>query len=351
MVAWARSRTSTSSGSTSRIPRGGVVSSLGSRATAGGRSLTNRCSPAGRACRRRPAGSRASAPGPTRGSGRSGALLLGQRHDQLRFTRYLEEVLVADDRGDQRRLATVLTGNAADRADHAVEARVHLLKPQPGRSAKDDTDQPAGVDLVLRHDDLLDAVPVEINGEWSGLELEEVTAAATLDVPDHLDLLAATPDDGPGTIELFGPDGDAQPVLLVDEGQGPAGLAVHVGERRPGGAEGCGHRDRLHLHQRAVLDDHLVGLALREEGLLPEALRPQGLLHTATLLVDGHENGFDVLDEHLRFALRHTQDEGVHAGAGVVAVGDDLQPAAPGEIRELNREDPDLTGSGRLEVV
>src|SRR5207249_501835 len=140
--------------------------------------------------------------------------------------------------------------NAADRADHAVEARVHLLKPQPGRSAKDDTDQPAGVDLVLRHDDLLDAVPVEINGEWSGLELEEVTAAATLDVPDHLDLLAAT------------------------------------------------------------------------------------------FLVDGHENGFDVLDEHLRFALRHTQDEGVHAGAGVVAVGDDLQPAASGEIRELNREDP-----------
>src|SRR5205807_5778199 len=55
--------------------------------------------------------------------------------------------LVADDRGDQRRLAAVLTGNAADRADHAVEARVHLLKPQPGRSAKDDTDQPAGVEI------------------------------------------------------------------------------------------------------------------------------------------------------------------------------------------------------------
>src|SRR5437879_1916216 len=197
MAALARSRTSTSSGSTSRIPRGGEVSSLGSRAAAGGRSLTKQPLAVWRSPTST-AGSRASAPGPTRGSGRSGALLLGQRHDQLRFTRHLEEVLVADDRGDQRRLATVLTGNAADRADHAVEARVHLLKPQPGRSAKDDTDQPAGVDLVLRHDDLLDAVPVEINGEWSGLELAEVTAAATLDVPDHLDLLAATPDDGPG---------------------------------------------------------------------------------------------------------------------------------------------------------
>src|SRR5439155_1265447 len=138
----------------------------------GGRAVTHEQVLAGWPSLPSTAGSRASAPGPTRGSGRSGALLLGQRHDQLRFTRYLEEVLVADDRGDQRRLAAVLTGNAADRADHAVEARVHLLKPQPGRSAKDDTDQPAGVDLVLRHDDLLDAVPVEINGEWSGLELE-----------------------------------------------------------------------------------------------------------------------------------------------------------------------------------
>src|SRR5207244_10069512 len=155
-----------------------------------------------------------------------------------------------------------LTGHASDHADHDVKARVHLLKHHPGRSSKDDTDQPAGVDLVLRHDDLLDADTVEINGEWSGLELEEVTAAATLDVPDHLDLLAATPDDGPGTIELFGPDGDAQPVLLVDEGQGPAGRAVHVGERRPGGAGGVGHRVRLHLHQRAVLSEHSVALAL-----------------------------------------------------------------------------------------
>src|SRR5262249_36025701 len=107
MVVMARSRISTSSGSTSRMPRGGAVSSLGSRVTVGGRSLTSRRSPSGRARRH---------------GGRGPALLLGQRHDQLRLAGHLEEVLVADDGGDQRRLATVLAGNAAERANHAVEA-------------------------------------------------------------------------------------------------------------------------------------------------------------------------------------------------------------------------------------
>src|SRR5262245_5586758 len=176
MVAMARSRTRTSSGSTSRMPRGGAVSSLGSRVTAGGASRTGRRSPPGRARRH---------------GGRRPALILGQRHDQLRLARHLEEILVADDRGNQRWLATVLAGNAAERADHAVEARVHLLEPQPGGSSKDDADQPAGVDQVLRHDDLIDAIAVEIHGERGGLELEEVAATATLDVPDHLDLVAA----------------------------------------------------------------------------------------------------------------------------------------------------------------
>src|SRR5207245_8421931 len=228
-------------------------------------------------------------------------------HGPARSTRPLQEVRVADDRSDQRRLTAVLAGNAADRADHAVEPRVHLLKPQPGGSATDDADQPAGVDLVLRHEDLLDTIAVEIHGERSGLELVKVTATATLDVPDHLDLLATAADHRARAIDLFAADADAQPVLLVDEGQRAAGLTVHVGERRTRGAEGVGHDRRLDLDQGAVLDDHLVGLALREERLLPEALRPQRPLQAAALFVHGEENGTDILDEGHRLAIRRTQ--------------------------------------------
>src|SRR5262249_35560529 len=159
MVAIARSRTSASSGRMSRIPRGGAGSSFGSRVTLS-------------------------------------ALLPGQCHDQLRLTRYFEEVPVTNDGRDQAGRASVLAGDGAHRPDDAVEAGVPLLEAEPGWAAEDHAEQSPGVDLILGNDELVDPVAVEVDGERHGLERIEIASAAALDLPNHLDLVAAATDDG-----------------------------------------------------------------------------------------------------------------------------------------------------------
>ena len=59
-------------------------------------------------------------------------------------------------------LSSVL--NAPEGRDAALEARVHGLQPEPGRPLEDDGQEPLP-DEVLRDDQLLDAVAVEIDGE------------------------------------------------------------------------------------------------------------------------------------------------------------------------------------------
>src|SRR5437764_8435551 len=134
----AASRSSTSSGRMSRMPRGGAV---------GRRSAT-----------------RLSAAVP-RG-------LLAERHDDLRLARALQERVEAHDRGDDRR--RVLAGNHTQRRDRPLEARVHRLEAVARWTADDDRDVP--LDLVLGHDDLVDAVAVEIDGHGHGLEVDELAA-------------------------------------------------------------------------------------------------------------------------------------------------------------------------------
>src|SRR5687767_7410373 len=145
-MAWlAMSRSSTSSGSTSRIPRGGAVGSLL-------------------------------------------ATLLPRGHDDLRLAGGPEVVVEADDgRYEGRRILAV---NSPQPGDHAFEAGVDRLHPIACRPAEQD--RQVAVELVLRNDDFLDPVAVEIHGQRHRLEMEELAPAAPFGARlDQLDLQVA----------------------------------------------------------------------------------------------------------------------------------------------------------------
>src|SRR5688500_13907337 len=125
------SRSSTSSGSTSRIPRGGAVGSLL-------------------------------------------ATLLPGGHDDLRLAGRPEVVVEADDGGDEgrRRLAV----DRSEPGDDAFEARVDRLHAVAGGPPEQDGEM--AVELVLGNDHFLDAVSVQVHGQRYGLEIVEFAAAA-----------------------------------------------------------------------------------------------------------------------------------------------------------------------------
>src|SRR5215467_1058916 len=114
-----------------------------------------------------------------KGAGNSGpdppsaeALLLRNGHDDLRIGGGLQEVLVAHHRGDDGRLVRVVRLESSQRRDGALEARVDGLQPEAGRALEDDG-QEAFLDDVLGHEDLVDAVAVEIDGQRRRLDLVE----------------------------------------------------------------------------------------------------------------------------------------------------------------------------------
>src|SRR5436309_8287601 len=103
---------------------------------------------------------------------RPASRLLAEGHDDLRLARVLQEGVEADDRGDDR--GRVVAGDDAERGDDALEAGVHGLEAVAGRTAEDDGD--VSLRLVLRNDDLVDAVAVEIDRHRDGLEGEKLAA-------------------------------------------------------------------------------------------------------------------------------------------------------------------------------
>src|SRR5688572_8730432 len=141
--------------------------------------------------------------------------LLPGRHDDLGLARTLEEVAEANYRSDERR--RVVARNRAEGRDRSLEAGVDGLQPVARRAAEDD--RQVSVELILRDDDLIEAVTVEIDREGRGLEVVELAPAATLG--RHLEELhlqvAAAADRGRGPEGLLRVDRDAQAVVLVDE--------------------------------------------------------------------------------------------------------------------------------------
>src|SRR5262249_38285633 len=100
------------------------------------------------------------------------ALLLRNGHDDLRLGGGLQEVLVAHHRGDDGRLVRVVRLESSQRRDGALEARVDGLQPEAGRTLEDDGEETL-LDDVLGHEDLVDAVTVEIDGQRRRLDLVE----------------------------------------------------------------------------------------------------------------------------------------------------------------------------------
>src|SRR5689334_7796157 len=96
--------------------------------------------------------------------------LLSEGHDELRLSRALEEVVEPHHGRDDRR--RIVAGNRAERGDDALEAGVDRLEAIAGGAAEDDPDVP--LQLVLRHDDLVDTVTVEIDRDRHRLEVVEV---------------------------------------------------------------------------------------------------------------------------------------------------------------------------------
>src|SRR6266446_9473887 len=180
----AQSRRATSSGSTSRMPRGGVGSSRGSLVR--------------------------------------GGLLLRHGHDDLGLAgRLQQEVAEPHHRRDDRRLGRVLGLVGAEAGDAALEARVDGLQPEPGRPLEHDREQPFP-DQVLGDDQLVDAVTVQIHRQRSGLDLEELAAIGPgrPDRVGQLDGYVPAAHRGGGAPELLALVHDLEPVELVDEGEG-----------------------------------------------------------------------------------------------------------------------------------
>src|ERR1700736_3893816 len=130
--ALAQSRSATSSGSMSRMPRGGEGSSRGSR------------------------------PRISSGLARVG-LLLRHGHDDLGLAgRFQHHAVEAYDRRDDRRLDRVLGLVGTETGDAALEARVDRLQPEAGRPLEHHREQTLP-HRVLGHDQLVDAVAVEVD--------------------------------------------------------------------------------------------------------------------------------------------------------------------------------------------
>src|SRR5262245_14240954 len=102
-------------------------------------------------------------------------LLLGDRHDDLCLTRRLEDAAEADDRGNERRLVTVLGLESSEGCDAALEACVDRLQPEAGRTLEDDGQEPLSHE-VLWNNEFLDAIAIQVHGERSRLDLVETTS-------------------------------------------------------------------------------------------------------------------------------------------------------------------------------
>src|SRR5687768_4053293 len=244
-MAWlAMSRSSTSSGSTSRIPRGGAVGSLL-------------------------------------------ATLLPRGHDDLRLAGRPEVVVEADDGRDEG--WRILAVNGPQPGDDAFEAGVDCLHPIARRPAEQDGQ--VAVELVLRNDDLLDPVPVEIHGQRHRLEIEEFAPAAALGARlEQFDLEVAAATHRRGRAKrLLRLGGHAQAILLVDEDQASQRLplAGDARHRRPRRAERRRHAHGTVSNELVTLERVASRLPLPEERVRAERLPPQRLLEPAALGVEG----------------------------------------------------------------
>src|SRR4030095_11447900 len=106
--------------------------------------------------------------------------------------------------------------------------------------------------LVLRNDDLFDPIAVQVYRQRHRLGRIDVGPAAPLHLPLHTELDEAAADRGRGAERVLIAERDPQPVVLVDEGQGPRALTRDVAEGRAGRAEGPGHGDSSLVDQTAV---------------------------------------------------------------------------------------------------
>src|SRR5688500_5593702 len=266
-MAWlAMSRSSTSSGSTSRIPRGGAVGSLL-------------------------------------------ATLLPRGHDDLRLAGRPEVVVEADDGRDEG--WRILAVNGPQPGDDAFEAGVDGLHPIARRPAEQDGQ--VAVELVLRNDDLLDPIPVEIHGQRHRLETEEFTPAAALGTRlDQFDFeVAASAHRGGRAKRLLRLGGHAEAILLVDEDEAShrLPLAGDVRQGRPRRAERGRHAGRTVSDELVALECVASRLPLSEERLRAERLPPQRLLEPAALGVDDIQELRAVGVDLGRFAAPGAYDE------------------------------------------
>src|SRR5262249_35245360 len=256
------------------------------------------------------------------------ALVLRNGHDDLRLSGRLQEVLVAHDRGDDRRLIGVVGLESAQRRDGALEARVDGLQPKAGRALEDNGEE-AFLDNVLGYEDLVDAVPVEIDGHWRGLDLVE--GGPHHPVGDLTSLLldgdGATAHRRPGTPQVLSFDRHLEAVEIIDEGQHARILGIDVCKRGGHGTEGLMHLYPRFRNELAVLPGQLIGLTLIEELLLAEALGPHRLLVPDPLDVHGEQELLDAVRQVARLAVLDSQDEGVQPTLGIVAIAHDLEDA------------------------
>src|SRR5713226_1091774 len=166
-------------------------------------------------------------------------LLLGQGHDDLGLARGLEEVLEANDGGDDGRLRRVVGLEASEGGDDSFEASVYGLEAKSRGPLEHDGEQPF-LHNVLRYQDLVDAVAVKVEGERVRLDLVEATPCAAAGFAaagnDLLNRGGATSHGRTGAPDVLAVHGDLEPVELVDEGKrANAVLAIDIGKRRAHG--------------------------------------------------------------------------------------------------------------------